>query len=407
MKRGMSRGEWLLICGPLVLFGVFAAVYARWKAVTPASLSSSPHPLRSAVPIYDGRSIVALGEEVDASNNHAIGSPWHFLRWSTKDGSLNSQFDESRMFYNWNLSRDGELLAMHMPGLFKAPTSRSLLGTMIVRRTDNGSEIASWSTATASSILDGMIISPDKREILTLSKNLERHDLMSGKILGTLKASQVFSPGSRFDRVSFSPDGRMIAVIESALYSPSSSTVAPSQKMMGMTSAQMGGRMAVLTFPALQMVMHPKGDLYSDCGWESNERLWAVAPVSVGGIIQKLVRSKVDLKSKQTQLEPLELPSDYSSWNQRTLAINGPTAQVVLAGTERVVVWGPDGQITMTLKLPAPTAPKGGMYPPGVNAPPRFSRDGRALFRVSGKNVERTDLSHFLSEATPVQTSTP
>lgn len=405
MKRGMSRGEWLLICGPLFLFGVFAVFYVRWKATAPATLNPSPVPLRSIIPIYDGRSAIGLGEEVDASNNHVPGKPWHFLRWNTKDGSLSSQFDESRAFYNWTFSRDGELLALYAPGIYSRTPGASALGTVVVRRTSDGSEVASWTTPGKTDFLNSINIPPNNREVLTLDKRLERHDMASGKVLGTLSASQIFSSPSGFERLSFSPDGRMVAVLESGLSWPNS--LSSSQKVVASTSVQVGGRMVILSFPSLRPIMRPQGDLYCDCSWESNGRLWGISTLLAGSTLQKLVRARIDLTTRQTHLETLEIPPDYSAWNQQTLSINGVTGQVVLAGMERVVVWGRDGQTKMDIKFASPVVSTGGRYPPGVSSPPRFSRDGRSLFRVNGTNVERYDLSRFLPDAMPSPTSTP
>lgn len=410
MKHRLSRGEWLLICGPVVAFGVFGAFYARWKLLAPATLNPSPVSLFSLFVTSDGRWVIGLGAALDAKNKRPPGTPYQFLRWSTKDGKINNQLSEYRSFYDWTVSRDGERVAFYIPAPYNPVTKQRGYGTVVVRSAEDGTDIGSWTLTGVRDYSRRMVFSPDGHELMTLGNHLERYDVTSGKLLGTLSAQQVFSPQSTFYNAIFSPDGRYVALVEGATSSASELPNSRS-KVTPRSYVNLGGRLEILTFPGLKTVWRPPGDLYSSCSWESNTRLWATAPLMLRYRPQKIVRASLDLQSKKSQLDVLEFSSQLN-WNQETLSVNGATGRAVMVGRDannssQCVVWGRDGKVETSYNFRLHDQPKGGSPLPGDDAPPRFLKDGRTLVRINDKNIERYDLSRYLPQSTVEATATP
>ncbi|BCM89720.1 hypothetical protein IAD21_01567 [Abditibacteriota bacterium] len=394
MKRALSRGEWLLIGGPVVGFGIFAAVWARWKAITPAILSPSPVPLFSVRPAFDGRSVIGLGHQLDSLNVPKPNTPWQLMRWDAKTGAMVFGLAQNRYLWSWAVSHDGKYVALYSPGLYNSRTRTNAPSALRVLTTILGEEVASW-TVLDDEYIRSISFSPGGSEVILLGKGIRRFSLATKKLLGTLPASALFSRKSRIEQIRFSPNGRLVALREDEFYPGLDDSKPPPN--ITPVGGVFGAHIVICEYPSMHLIARVRGDLYSDCDWESNAQLLAIAPLMAGYDPQKLVCARFNVETKTTQFDTLELPIGKVGWWTDSLAINGPTSQVFFQGSSQLVVWGRDGQQETNFAIRSRDIPND----PTNRAIPRFSADGRSIFRVNGTEVERYDLSRFLPETPP------
>lgn len=408
MKRPLSRLEWLLIGSPLIGLGVFACLNARRKAV---EATNAPAPLATIFSISNGPSVMVLGQGTDSSGNPVPLAGSHILVWNAREKRFSSQLTEEKRVVGGAITRDGKQLGTFYSGAYNTEESRYEPGEVTIQSA-TGEEIrhfqmaapspmpvplpfSSPSVPTAPSLINSpdvrsLTFTPDSRELLCWSYNLERYDIKSGVLMGTLKASNLFSTFSYFRRVKFSPNGRFLVLLENC--SRSNPVVVPPYQVLTPTYVT-GGRAVIVSYPSLKIVKRLEGDLYFDFAWASNDQLYGISAFYAGDKIQNLVRSQIAIPSTQTHLDVLDLPADSIRWEPESLAINGNTGQMLLANPARFVVWDREGKIKTNLPFSPLTLPSSIQVMSVSNSIPRFSSDGNTVLHINGTTIESYNLA--------------